>query len=107
MSPAEDSLHETDEAVTTSTNITRPTVTTGSETPSSPTNRLHSPFIPPAADQQAGMSPAENALHGAGEAMTTINLSKTWEGALERIKWVMDTASSVAEVRCNVLFVKP
>src|SRR6266571_948331 len=52
MSPAEDSLHETDEAVTTSTNITRPTVTTGSETPSPPTDRLPSPFIRPAADQQ-------------------------------------------------------
>src|SRR6266702_3118846 len=107
MSPAEDSLHDADGAVTTSMNITRPTVATGSETPSSPTDRLPSPLIPPAAVQQAGMSPAENALHGAGEAMTTINLSKTWEGALKRIKWVMDTASSVAEVRCDVLFVKP
>jgi len=107
MSPTEDALHDTDEAVTTSTNTTRSTVTTGSETPSSPTDRLPSPFIPPAADQQAGMSPAENAVHGAGEAMSTINLSKTWEGALERIKWVMDTASSVAEVRCNVYFANP
>ena len=31
--------------------------------------------------------------------MMTINLSNTWEGALERIKWVMDTVSPVAEVR--------
>ena|SRR6266702_242254 len=42
---------------------------------------------------------AENALHDANEAMTTINFSKTWEGALERIKWVTDTVSPVAEVR--------
>src|SRR6266702_7566848 len=92
-----------------STNTTRSTVATGSETLSPPTDLPSemSASLPPAADQRAGMSPAENALHGAGEAMTTINLSKTWEGALERIKWVMDTASSVAEVRCNVLFVKP
>ncbi|KAH9069861.1 hypothetical protein EDB83DRAFT_2551074, partial [Lactarius deliciosus] len=41
-------------------------------------------------------SPAENALHGAGEAMA--NLSNTWRSALERIKWVMDTVSPVAEL---------
>ncbi len=104
MSPAEDALHDTDEAVTTSTNITRPTVAIGSETHSPPTDRLTSPSIPPGdGDRQAGMSPAENALHDTGEAVTTINLSKTWEGALERIKWVMDTMSPVAEVRRNVL----
>ncbi|KAI9437600.1 hypothetical protein H4582DRAFT_1879248 [Lactarius indigo] len=45
-----------------------------------------------------GMSPAGNALHGAGEAIATISLSKTLEGALERIKWVMDTVSSGAEL---------
>ncbi len=55
--------------------------------------------MPPAADRRAGVSPAENALHDADEAMTTINLSNTLEGALERIKWVMDAVSSVAEVR--------
>src|SRR6266702_799378 len=82
-----------------STNTARSIVATGSEILSPPTDRLPSPCLPPAADRQAGMSPTENALHGAGEAMATINLSKTWEGALERIKWVMDTASSVAEVR--------
>ncbi|KAH9074718.1 hypothetical protein EDB83DRAFT_2515581 [Lactarius deliciosus] len=56
-----------------STNTTRSTVTTGSET-------------------------AENALQDADEAITTINLSNTLEGALERIKWVMDAVSSVAEL---------
>ncbi len=53
------------------------------------------------------VSPAENALHDANEAMTTINLSNTWEGVLGRIKWVMDAVSPVAEVRCNVLIARP
>ena len=63
--------------------------------------------MPPAADRRAGMSPAENALHDADEAMMTINLSNTWDGALERIKWVMDTVSPVVEVRCNALLPNP
>jgi hypothetical protein len=53
------------------------------------------------------MSPAEIALYDTEEFMATINLSKTWEGALERIKWVMDTLSPVAAVRRNVLFANP
>ncbi len=107
MSPADDALHDTNKAVTTPTDITRPTIATSPETPPPPTDRLPSPSIPPAANQQAEISPAENAHLGAGKAMATINLSKTWEGALERIKWVTDsdTVSPVAEVRCNVLFV--
>ncbi|KAH9008457.1 hypothetical protein EDB84DRAFT_96364 [Lactarius hengduanensis] len=44
------------------------------------------------------VSPAENALHDADEAITTINLSNRLDGVLERIKWVMDTVSSVAEL---------
>ena len=35
----------------------------------------------------------------AGRAMTQIVQSNTWEGAVERIKWVMDTLGPVAEVR--------
>ena len=62
---------------------------------------------PRTADRRAGISPAENALRGANEAMKTMNLSKTWEGALERIKWVMDTLSPIAEVRRIVLFANP
>ncbi|KAH9040383.1 hypothetical protein EDB85DRAFT_134287 [Lactarius pseudohatsudake] len=83
-----------------STNTTRSTVTTGSETLSPPTVHLPSDtnILPPAADRRAGMSPAENALRDADEAIMTINLSNTLEGALERIKWVMDAVSSVAEL---------
>ncbi|KAH9000465.1 hypothetical protein EDB92DRAFT_506182 [Lactarius akahatsu] len=83
-----------------STNISRYSVTTGSETRPPPTVRLPSDVStpPPAADRGAGMSPAKNALRHADEAMTTIDLSNTLEGALERIKWVMDVVSSVAEL---------
>ncbi|KAH9032448.1 hypothetical protein EDB85DRAFT_2145566 [Lactarius pseudohatsudake] len=59
---------------------------------------LPMPLVACRRDGNQGVSPAENALHGAGEAMETIDLSKTWEGALERLKWVMDTVSSVAEL---------
>ena len=39
----------------------------------------------------------------AGKAMKQIVQSNTWEGAVERIKWVMDTLGPVAEVRVMVL----
>ncbi|KAH8993376.1 hypothetical protein EDB92DRAFT_1980344 [Lactarius akahatsu] len=82
------------------TNPTRSTIIP--ETLSPPTDNFPrseiSTLIPPAADRR-GVSPAVSALHGAGEAMATINLSNKWEGALGRIKWVMDTVNPVAEVR--------
>ncbi|KAH9026569.1 hypothetical protein EDB84DRAFT_1273012, partial [Lactarius hengduanensis] len=53
--------------------------------------------IPPAADRR-GVSPVVSALHDAGEAISTIDLSNKWEGTLGRIKWVMDTVSPVAEL---------
>ena len=84
---------------------TRPA--TGSDILSPPTDRLPGEMstpMPSAADRRVGMPPVEDALQGAKEAMTTIDLSKTWEGALERVKWVMDTLSPVAGVRRNVLF---
>ncbi|KAH9066771.1 hypothetical protein EDB87DRAFT_1819234 [Lactarius vividus] len=81
-----------------STNTTRSTVTTGPETFSPPTVHSDTNILPPAADRRAGMSPAENALQDADEAITTINLSNMLESALERIKWVMDAVSSVAEL---------
>ncbi len=109
MSLAESALRDVDEAVTTTTNIPRSTVVTGSETLSPPTDRLPSEMstLMPPADARAGMLPAENALHDADKVMTTINLSNTREGVLERIKWVMDTVSPVTEVRCGVLCCQP
>ncbi|KAH9069760.1 hypothetical protein EDB83DRAFT_400437 [Lactarius deliciosus] len=44
------------------------------------------------------VSPPENALRDANGAMTTINLSNKWEGALVRIKWVVDTLGPVGEL---------
>ncbi len=81
---------------------TRSPVATGFETLSFPKDHLPGNIttsMPLVADGSAGISPAKNALRNADEALTTINLSNTREGALERIKWVMDTVSPVAEVR--------
>ena len=75
---------------------------TTSEPLSPPTDRV--PFetstpIPPEPDVQAAMSPTKDALLIADEATKGINLTSTWEGAVERIKWVIDTVSPVAGVR--------
>ena len=57
--------------------------------------------IPPVPDGHAAMSPAKGALQGADEATKAINLTSTWESAVERIKWVIDTVSPVAGVRLS------
>ena len=59
--------------------------------------------IPPAPGVRVVVSPAENALHDANEAAKAINLPSTWEGAVARIKWVMDTVSPAAEVRFSAM----
>ena len=59
--------------------------------------------IPPVPDVRAAMSPAENALHDADVVAKAINLPSTWEGAVARIKWVMDTVSPAAEVRHSIM----
>ena len=46
---------------------------------------------------------AENALRDTEEATKAINLPSTWEGAVARIKWVMDTVSPAAEVRQSAM----
>ena len=90
-----------------STNLTR-SIVTDSEALLPPTDHLSSSPMPPAADQRAGIPPVEDALDDAKGAMTTISdVSDTWEGALGRIKWVMDTVGSVAEVRSNFLSTDP
>ena len=60
--------------------------------------------IPLTSVQAAGMPHIEDALQSAKEAMATISLSDTWGVVLERVKWVMDTLSPVAEVRYDLLF---
>ncbi len=59
--------------------------------------------IPPVPDVRVAVSPAENALRDAGEATKAINLPSAWEGAVARIKWVMDTVSPAAEVCHNAM----
>jgi hypothetical protein len=89
-----------------SVNTTRSVIATGSEALPLPADRLpiETSTPPPAAtNRPAGMPLAENALREANDVMTTINLCDTWESALERIKWVMDTLGPVAEVRMNGL----
>ncbi|KAH9026691.1 hypothetical protein EDB83DRAFT_1924031 [Lactarius deliciosus] len=78
---------------------TRSAIATDSETLSPPTDHASetNTLIPPAADRR-GLSPAVSALDGADGAMATMNLSNKLEGALGRIKWVMDTVSPVAEL---------
>ena len=91
-----------------SANATRSTVAADSEALSPPTDRLPGTAIPPAADRRAGIPPLLDTLDDTEKAMTSIsNLSDTWESALERIKWVMDTVSPVAGVRRNFLSTDP
>ena len=83
----------------------RSTVVTERGTFTPPTHNLNRPSTPMSsvADPRADLPSAENALEIANKAMTAIKLLDTWEGALGRIKWVMDTVSPVAEVRYGVL----
>jgi len=56
----------------------------------------------PTSHSQAEVSPTEDpliALRRADEAMKPMDRSNTWEMAVGRIKWVMDTLSPIAEVR--------
>ncbi|SRR6266702_739717 len=57
----------------------------------------------PLPDVLAAVPPAGNALHDADEATKAINLSSTWDGAVAKIKWVMDTVSPAAEVRHSAM----
>ena len=50
------------------------------------------------------VSPADTkdlrlAVHQADQVMKRIDRSNTWQGAVGRIKWVMDTLTPIAEVR--------
>ncbi len=56
----------------------------------------------PMLDSQAEMLPTAETLivlHRADEAKKPIDRTNTWKGAVSRIKWVMDTVSTIAEVR--------
>jgi len=47
----------------------------------------------------AGAEDLRLALDQADQAMKRIDRSNTWQGAVGRVKWVMDTLSPIAEVR--------
>ena len=89
--------------------VVRSTITTERGTFTPPTHNLNHPGTPMSsvADPRAYLPSTENALEIANKAMTAIKLSDTWEGALERIKWVMDTVSPVAEVSYSVYLCYP
>ncbi len=59
--------------------------------------------ILPVPDFRVAMSPAEDSLRDADDATKAINLPSRWEGAVARIKWVMDTVSPAAEVRHSAM----
>jgi hypothetical protein len=54
---------------------------------------------PPTTDCEAEILPAEKALNDADDAMNTMDLYNSWENALGRIRWVMETVDPVAGVR--------
>jgi hypothetical protein len=56
------------------------------------------PISPINTTNAIAMSAAENTLHDADEATKAITLTNTWEGAVARIQWLMDTLSPVAGV---------
>ena len=87
-------------------NITSPTLY--SSRASIPTDDGSSPAeeapIPGRTQPPSGPSPEHPlplrlALDQADEAMKRIDRSNTWQGAVGKIKWVMDTLSPIAEVR--------
>jgi hypothetical protein len=78
-----------------------PTVPLPSEPlpPSLPTES--GPPASPTADGQGEVVPSKIALHDANDAVKTMKFDDAWGNVVERIKWVMDTVSSVAEVRLS------
>jgi hypothetical protein len=78
-------------------------------TPSIPTEDDGLPVLPaeedgnnkPQSREEASPASTEDlrlALDHADQAMNRIDRSNTWQGAVGRIKWVMDTLSPIAEV---------
>jgi hypothetical protein len=72
---------------------------TFSVTPEVTSNR-HGTSLHPTSDTQAEVSSgdAEKAIRSAEIAMKAMNCYDTWGKAVERVQWVMETLSSIAEV---------
>ena len=102
VSPMEQTMEPTTAPAQDSIETTPFVVAATPEPLSPPTDRVPigtSSPIPPVLDVRAAMSPAESALDDADKATNSIDLTSKWEGAVERIKWVVDTVSPVAGVR--------
>jgi len=76
---------------------------TAVEPPSSPPDHPSVENDTPMQRSRDEMPPTEDPVlarrHDADGAMKTIDGSKTWESAVERINWVMNKLSPIAEVR--------
>ena len=87
-----------------------PDQSTACEPPLPPPDRLPAHSSTPMPQDQAETSLVEKArtdLDRADEVKKLIDRSDTWEGAVGKIKWVMDTLSPVAEVRVIFVFAYP
>ncbi|KIM45626.1 hypothetical protein M413DRAFT_344802 [Hebeloma cylindrosporum] len=58
----------------------------------------HLPTKTGTADGQVEVSPSEVALQDVSDAVRTMKLENAWENVVERIRWVMDAVSPVAEL---------
>ena len=70
-------------------------------------NATSHPILPIDATNAIAVSPSENALRDADEAIKAIDLTITWEGAVARIQWLMDALSPVAGVRHSAMSFTP
>ena len=95
IAQAQDSIEPTPSVVATTPEPLSPPTDSGPIETSTPI--LPDPAV------RAEMSPAENALHDADDATKAIGLTNTWEGAVGRIQWLMDTLSPVAGVRHSAM----
>jgi hypothetical protein len=71
------------------------------------------PILPINTTNAIAMSAAKNALHDTDAATKAIVLTNTWEGAVARIQWLLDTLSPVAglnayaQIACSLLLAIP
>ena len=75
-------------------------VSEGPEDHSPLTSNRHGTSLHPTSDTQAEVSndDAKKVIRSAEIAMKAMNCYDTWGKAVERVQWVMETISSIAEV---------
>ena len=92
---AQDSIEPTPSVVVTTLEPLSPPTDSGPIETSTP--MLPEPAV------RAEMSLAENALHDADEATHAIELANTWQRAVARIQWLMDTLNPITGVRHSAM----